>query len=61
MFMTLASTLIVFFIVFAHVPSLLWQFKDSIYMYLMGKVDIGFFFCVTADILTKSFTEMFLE
>ena len=27
----------------------------------MGKVEIGIYFCVTADILKKSFTEMFLE
>ena len=27
----------------------------------MEKVEIGIYFCVTADVLKKSFTEMFLE
>ena len=31
-----------------------------IHVLIMGKVEIGFYLCVTADILT-SFTEMFLE
>ena len=40
-----------FFIVIAHVLSLRYlKFPD-----LMGKVDIGIYFCVTADILKKMF------
>ena len=42
------------FIVVAHVLLLLWQLKVSIdLLYIMGKVEIGIYFCVTADILTK--------
>ena len=60
MFMTLASTLIMIFIAIAHVLSLLWQLK-SFHRLIMGKVEIGIYFCVTADILKKSFTEIILE
>ena len=38
------------FIVVAHVVSLLWQL--SFHRLIMGKVEIGIYFCVTADILT---------
>ena len=31
------------------------------FYFIMGKVEIGIYFCVTADILKKSSTEMFLE
>ena len=41
-----------FFSVVAHVLPLLWQLK-SFYRLIMGKVEIGIYFCVTADILTK--------
>ena len=40
-----------FFIVIAHVVSLLWQVKFSIG--LKWEMEIGIYFCVTADILTK--------
>ena len=50
--MTLASTWIVFFIVLAHVLLLLWQL-ESFHRLTMGKVEIGIYFCITADILTK--------
>ena len=40
-----------FFIVVAHVVLLLWQL--SFHRLLMGKVEIGIYFCVTADILKK--------
>ena len=37
--------------------SLLWQLKVSIY--IMGKVEIGIYFCVTADILKKVLLKCF--
>ena len=40
------------FIVVAHVLSLPWQLI-SFHRLQMGKVEIGIYFCVTADILTK--------
>ena len=40
------------FVVIAHVVSLLWQLK-SFRRLIMGKVEIGIYFCITADILTK--------
>ena len=46
-----------FFIVVAHVFSLLWQL--SFHILTMGKVEIGIYFCVTADILTKVLLECF--
>ena len=39
------------FIVVSHVLSLLWQL--SFHSLIMGKVEIGIYFCVTAGILTK--------
>ena len=47
-----------FFIVVVQVLSLLWQLKLSIDL-IMGKVEFGIYFYVTADILKKSLTEMF--
>ena len=44
--------IIFFFIVVTHVLSLLLQLK-SFHILIMGKVEIGIYFCVTADILTK--------
>ena len=44
-----------FFIVIALVLSLLWQLKESFHRLIMGKVDIGIYFCVTADVLKKKF------
>ena len=40
-----------FFIVVAHVVSLLWQL--SFHRLIMGNVEIGIYFCGTADILTE--------
>ena len=44
------------FIVVAHVLSLLWQ---SFHILIMGKVEIGIYFCVTADILTNILLKCF--
>ena len=41
-----------FYIVIAHVLSLLWQLK-SFHRLIIGKVEIGIYFCVTADVLKK--------
>ena len=54
MFITLTSIKSVFFIVVAHMLSLLWQLK-SCYILIMGKVKVGLYFYLTADILTKVF------
>ena len=47
-----------FFIVVGHVLSLLWQLK-SFHILITGKVEIGIYFCVTADILTKVLLKYF--
>ena len=42
------------FIAVAHVLSLLWQFKRSFHWFIMGKVKIGLYCYLTADILTRA-------
>ena len=49
----------ILFIVVAHVLSLLWQLKVSIHIIIMGNVEIGIYFCVTADIMTKVLLKCF--
>ena len=39
--------------------SLLWQLKVSIHVLIMGNVEIGIYFCVTADIMTKVLLKCF--
>ena len=57
--MTLAATLIVFFIVIAHVLSLLWQLKFP-YTY-NGKSGNWHLFLCYCRYFEKRFTKMFLE
>ena len=44
-----------FFIVTAHVLSFVAMATLSFHRLIMGKVEIGIYFCVTADILKKKF------
>ena len=53
------STYIIFFIVVAHVLSLLWQQRFHIHVLIMGKVETAIYFCVTADNLTKVLLKCF--
>ena len=49
----------ILFIVVAHMLSLLWQLKVSIHVLIMGNVEIGIYYCVTADIMTKVLLKCF--
>ena len=39
--------------------SLLWQLSFHIHVLIMGKMEIGIYYCVTADILTKVLLKCF--